>query len=39
MSEATYSGWTNYETWLVNQYISNDEGMYEQALELSLIHI
>jgi len=35
MSEATYSGWTNYETWLVNQYISNDEGMYEQALEIA----
>ena len=35
MSEATYNGWTNYETWLVNLYIGNDEGMYEQALDIA----
>lgn len=23
-----YNGWTNYETWLVNLWMSNDEGSY-----------
>lgn len=24
----SYNGWTNYETWNVNLWIDNDEGMY-----------
>lgn len=30
MSEATktYNGWTNYETWAVNLWLSNEEGSY-----------
>lgn len=24
----TYEGWTNYETWLVNLWIENDEASY-----------
>ena len=27
MSEK-YNGWTNYETWVVNLWMSNDEGSY-----------
>lgn len=27
--DTTYNGWTNYETWCVNLWMSNDEGTYE----------
>lgn len=26
--EKGYNGWTNYETWCVNLWLSNDEGSY-----------
>jgi hypothetical protein len=26
--ENTYNGWTNYETWLVNIWVDNDEKLY-----------
>lgn len=29
MSDNTYSGWTNYETWLVNLWMDNDQGSQE----------
>jgi len=36
-NDDTYNGWATYETWLVNLWLSNDEGSYtywqEQALE------
>ena len=25
---ATYNGWTNYETWSVNLWLENEEGIY-----------
>ena len=28
MEEKTYNGWTNYETWVVNLWIDNDQGSY-----------
>lgn len=28
-----YQGWSSYETWLVNLWITNDEGLYELAKE------
>ena len=31
MSE--YNGWTNYETWLVNLWITNDSAEYEYWLD------
>lgn len=34
MEERKYNGWTNYETWCVNLWLSNDEGSYETCREL-----
>ena len=28
-----YNGWTNYETWRVHLWLSNDEGSYNYWLE------
>ncbi len=29
MTETTYNGWTNYETWLVNLWMDNEQGSHE----------
>ena len=29
-----YNGWSNYPTWAVNLWLSNDEGLYNAAHEL-----
>lgn len=29
MTNSTYCGWANYETWLVKLWIDNDQGVYE----------
>lgn len=29
MNDQKYNGWTNYETWLVNLHLSNDQGLSE----------
>ena len=34
MSDNTYNGWTNYETWDVALWLGNEEGLYNQAREL-----
>tara|TARA_R110000744_G_scaffold210306_2_gene329402 strand:- start:75 stop:428 length:354 start_codon:yes stop_codon:yes gene_type:complete len=30
-----YNGWHNYETWVVNLWLSNDEGSYDHACEMA----
>ncbi len=35
MSEQGYSGWKNYETWVVNLWLSNDEGTYDYIQEMA----
>jgi hypothetical protein len=30
----SYNGWTNYETWVVNLWIDNDEYLYNDRLDL-----
>ena len=33
MTDTTYNGWTNYETWNVSLYINNEYEIYMTALE------
>jgi len=38
MTHKEYNGWWNYETWSVNLIIDNDEGLQEQAREMTKAH-
>ena len=29
MANTTYQGWTNYETWAVNLWLDNEEGVHD----------
>ncbi len=31
LTDQTYNGWTNYETWNVALWLGNDEGLYNMA--------
>lgn len=33
MNKSEYNGWTNYETWLVNLWLTNDEYHTEHIIE------
>ena len=35
MSDQTYNGWTNWETWNFKLWIDNDESSYNAVLELA----
>lgn len=34
LTDQTYNGWTNYETWNVALWIGNDQGLYHLAREV-----
>ena len=34
MSDETFNGWKNYETWNVALYIQNEYGLYQLAQEI-----
>ena len=33
LTDETFNGWTNYETWNVALWLGNDEGLYRMACE------
>ena len=35
MTHKEYNGWHNYETWLVNLWLTNDEGSYDYLQEVT----
>lgn len=35
MNNSTYNGWTNYETWVVNLWMDNEEGSHDYWLEIA----
>jgi hypothetical protein len=35
MSDKTYNGWTNYETWVVNLWMDNEQGSHDYWLEVA----
>ena len=35
---AGYNGWSNYETWCVNLWMTGDQGYYEQLCEIISSH-
>lgn len=38
MTDETYNGWKNWETWNTNLWIANEEGWYNEAREIVARH-
>ena len=34
MTDETCNGWANWESWVVNLWLTNDEGIYNETLEI-----
>ena len=34
-SDSSYNGWSNYDTWVVNLWLGNDEGSYNTCTALA----
>ncbi len=34
-ADSSYNGWSNYETWVVNLWLGNDEGSYNACRSLA----
>lgn len=34
-TDSSYNGWSNYETWVVNLWLGNDEGSYNKCRSLT----
>lgn len=35
MTEQTYQGWDNYETWVAHLWMTNEEGTYNTCMEMA----
>jgi hypothetical protein len=35
MSDRSYNGWTNYETWVVNLWMDNEEGSHDYWVRMA----
>lgn len=39
MTDDTYNGWANRETWAFNLHLSNDEGLWNHVLDMASLYL